>query len=390
MATILYISANNPERSGADVSLGRIVLAAQASGHRPIVVLRRVSYLVELFERNSIPVIVLPILRLRATGSPVSKLGYPAAIARTVSWLKTIIQEYGVDLVHTNDFIDGLGNLAARLSGVPSCQHVRVIAPQRTTPLLLFLRRLTKYSNHIFCVSEAVRQAMFPSEARHVSVLYDWVEETLVHRSIGSASIRQELGLDNEVRLVGCVGRLEFWKGQHLFLEAAEKIAHQVKDVHFLIVGGPTTHKHEYATALADQRRRLAEPDRVTLLGYREDIPSIMHDLAIAVHASLLPEPFGLVVMEAMHAGNVVVAANAGGVREQIEDGVTGFLYKPGNVDEMAEKIVQALCLADPTQVGERARQSIERRFAKTPSLQALLNVYDELLAKQSLRNEVL
>lgn len=384
MATILYISANNPERSGADVSLGRIVLAAQASGHRPIVVLRRVSYLVELFERNSIPVIVLPILRLRATDSPVSKLGYPAAIARTVSSLNTIIQEYRVDLVHTNDFIDGLGNLAAHLSGVPSCQHVRVIASQRATPLLLFLRRLTKYPDHIFCVSEAVRRTMFPSEARHVSILYDWVEETLVQRPIGSASIRQELGLDSAVRLVGCVGRLEFWKGQHLFLEAADKIARQVKDVHFLIIGGPTTHKHEYAASLADLRRRVSEPDRVTLLGHRDDIPTIMRDLAVTVHTSLLPEPFGLVVMEAMHAGSVVVAANAGGVREQVEDGVTGFLYEPSNVDEMAEKIVQALRLTDLAQMGERARQSVERRFTKTPSLQALLNVYNELLAKQS------
>lgn len=390
MATILYISANNPERSGADVSLSRIVLASQASGHRPIVVLRRVSYLVELFERNSIPVIVHPILRLRATDSPVNKLGYPAAIARTVSWLKTIIQEYGVNLVHTNDFIDGLGNLAARLSGVPSCQHVRVIAPQRATPLLLFLHCLTKYSDHIFCVSEAVRRAMFPREARHVSVLYDWVEEALVQRPVGSASIRQELGLDNDIRLVGCVGRLEFWKGQHLFLEAVEKIARQVKNVHFLIVGGPTSHKHEYATSLADLRRRVSEPDRVTLLGHRDDISSIMCDLAVIVHASLLPEPFGLVVMEAMHAGSVIVAANAGGVREQVEDGVTGFLYEPGNVDEMAEKIVQALRLADRTQMGERARQSIERRFAKTPSVQALLNVYNELLTKRSFRNEAL
>jgi glycosyltransferase involved in cell wall biosynthesis len=229
---------------------------------------------------------------------------------------------------------------------------------------------------------------MFPSVARHVSVLYDWVEETLVQRPVGSAYIRQELGLDDDIRLVGCVGRLEFWKGQHLFLKAAEKIAHQIKDVHFLIVGGPTSHKHDYATVLADLHRRMSEPERVTLLGHRDDISCIMRELAVTVHASLLPEPFGLVVMEAMQAGSVVVAANAGGVREQVEDAVTGFLYEPGNVDEMAERIVQALYLADPAEIGERAKQSVERRFAKTASVQALLNVYNGLLAKQSLSNE--
>jgi glycosyltransferase involved in cell wall biosynthesis len=113
-----------------------------------------------------------------------------------------------------------------------------------------------------------------------------------------------------------------------------------------------------------------------------------MRELAVTVHASLLPEPFGLVVMEAMQAGSVVVAANAGGVREQVEDAVTGLLYEPGNVDEMAERIVQALYLADPAEIGERAKQSVERRFAKTASVQALLNVYNGLLAKQSLSNE--
>ena len=67
-----------------------------------------------------------------------------------------------------------------------------------------------------------------------------------------------------------------------------------------------------------------------------EDVPLQLETLDILVHASLIPEPFGQVVIEGMASGLPVVAPRAGGPAEVIEDGVTGILYPMGDVGALA------------------------------------------------------
>ena len=86
---------------------------------------------------------------------------------------------------------------------------------------------------------------------------------------------------------------------------------------------------------------------RIHLLGFRQDVPQLMRLSHVVVHTSIAPEPFGRVIVEGMLACRPVVATQAGGTVEIIEDGVSGVLVPPGNAKALAT--VLADLLADPS-----------------------------------------
>ena len=174
---------------------------------------------------------------------------------------------------------------------------------------------------------------------------------------------------------IGVFGRLSPWKGQHILLEALSDIP----DVHAVLVGDALFGETAYAEAL---RARAGQPDiagRVHFLGFRRDIPELMKSMDIIVHTSTSPEPFGLVIVEAMLARKPVIATRAGGALEIIRDGASGLLVAPGSVSELRTAIQQLL--ADPAmanQLGQAGRRRAEEAF----SLGALLDGISGLLQR--------
>jgi glycosyltransferase involved in cell wall biosynthesis len=131
------------------------------------------------------------------------------------------------------------------------------------------------------------------------------------------------------------VGRLAPWKGQHLVLEAFAA-AFPVDGAVLAVVGAPLFGEDDYAASLPAHAARLGIADRTMFTGFVDDIAGVLGDADVFVHASVRPEPFGQVVVEAMGAGLAVVAAEAGGPAEVIANGVDGLLYAPGDVDALA------------------------------------------------------
>ena len=81
--------------------------------------------------------------------------------------------------------------------------------------------------------------------------------------------------------------------------------------------------------------------DRVTFAGFVDDVAGVLAGADIAVHASVIPEPHGQVVVEAMAAGVPVIAAAAGGPAEIVTDGVDGVLVPPGDVAALANALTR-------------------------------------------------
>ena len=165
------------------------------------------------------------------------------------------------------------------------------------------------------------------------------------------ARLRNELGLC-DVRVVGVFSRLAEWKGQHVLLEA---LPHLPPDVHALFVGGALFQEDQrYTDKLRREAERLGLQDRVHFLGFRDDIPHLLHLTDVVVHTSTAPEPFGRVIVEGMMACKPVVATRAGGAVEILEDGKTGRLVSPGDAEMLAQVLNDLL--AHP----EKARQMAE------------------------------
>jgi glycosyltransferase involved in cell wall biosynthesis len=119
-----------------------------------------------------------------------------------------------------------------------------------------------------------------------------------------------------------------------------------------------------YAGKLEQIVREEGLGEKVSFLGERKDIGDLMNVSDVIVHASIEPEPWGLVVAEGMAAGRAVVASSAGGPLEMIEHGRTGLLVPPGDPVALA-KAIESL-LENPelrVQMGQAARRHAEEHF---------------------------
>ncbi|WP_342228480.1 glycosyltransferase family 4 protein [Nocardia wallacei] len=127
--------------------------------------------------------------------------------------------------------------------------------------------------------------------------------------------------------VVAVVGRLAPWKGQDVFLRAVART--RIRPARILLIGGAFFDEEPYRAGLERLAAALDLP--VTSTGHVEDPESLLAQADILVHCSVLPEPFGQVVVEGMRAGCAVIATRPGGPAEIIESGVNGLLVAAGD-----------------------------------------------------------
>ena len=180
---------------------------------------------------------------------------------------------------------------------------------------------------------------------------------------------------------VGLVSTFARWKGHDVFLQAMASIPADLP-VRGYIVGGPlydtagSQHRLEELQALAD-RLRLSE--RVGFTGFLPAAPA-MRALDVVVHASTRPEPFGMVIAEAMACGRAVITSGSGGAAELIEAGVDALTHVPGDAEDLSRCIVRLAGDAElRRQLGSRARAAACRRFDSERLAQEVVAVYEAI-----------
>lgn len=168
-----------------------------------------------------------------------------------------------------------------------------------------------------------------------------------------------------EGRTVFCfVGRLQHWKGVDVYLRAAADLHRRHGgDVGFLVLGGSLFGREEgYAATLRTLAADLGLGDAVRFLGHRDDAREVMAAADVVVHASRLPEPLGIVVLEAMALAKPVIASRTRGPEELIDDGRTGLLTPPDDPRALARAMDQLATAgrAARAEMGEAARAAFD------------------------------
>ena len=245
--------------------------------------------------------------------------------------LRRRIRELGADIVHTNSLKAALyGGLAGRLAGVPVVWHVRdrIADDYLPGPAVELVRGLSRVLPVAVIANSHETMSTVPRRPRRTvlynAIVYDAVEE-----------VEERKAERHSTTVIGMVGRLSPWKGQHLFLEAFAE-AFRETEVRARLIGDALFGENEYAETLHRSAEKLGIAREVEFRGFREDIWAELRELDVLVHCSVRPEPFGQVVLEGLAAGVPVVAAAGGGPAELITNGVNGILTTPGNVPELA------------------------------------------------------
>lgn len=161
------------------------------------------------------------------------------------------------------------------------------------------------------------------------------------------------------------LGRIARTKGQREVLLAMPEILASCPSARLTVVGAPLFGEEEYAAECRAMVSRLGLQDAVSFVGPSARPTRDLDDATLLVHASPVPEPFGQVVAEAMARGVPVVATDAGGVKELLQDdgGDVGLLVPPGDPSALARAVLEVL--HDPAGARRRATAAYERARAR-------------------------
>jgi len=185
---------------------------------------------------------------------------------------------------------------------------------------------------------------------------------------------------------VGLVGSYAKWKGHQVFLEAVRILAplFPSSKVEFFVIGGPL-----YATSgsqwtkieLENLAGAMGVANRVVFLPHQTEIDLLYRGLDLVVHASTKPEPFGRTIVEGMAYGKAVVAALDGGVGEIIDDGKDAMAFRPGDPEDMAQKI--AMVLLDQelrVRLGVAGHEKAQDHFSRGALKARVIGLYEQLV----------
>ncbi len=180
---------------------------------------------------------------------------------------------------------------------------------------------------------------------------------------------------------IGCFGRVRAQKGTDVFVEAMCRLLPRYPDFSAVIVGAITPEQQGFAN---DLKRRIGEAglqSRILMTGELpiEEVPRWYQRLTIYAFTSR-NEGFGLTLIEAMSAGSALVASRAGAAEVVVEDGVTGVLTPPGDVDALVAALEPLM--RDPASaaaMGERARARVLEKFSLDAEANGIAAVYRAL-----------
>ena len=172
--------------------------------------------------------------------------------------------------------------------------------------------------------------------------------------------------INKEKKIVLMPGRLTSWKGQELFIEAVNlvKIELGYEAFHVVILGSEQG-RDLYKKKLVSLTEQYRLTNQIKFINNCNDMALAYKVSDIIVSASIEPEAFGRVAVEAQSMQKLIIASNIGGSNETIVDGKTGILFESGDAGSLCKKIIQAITMDESTiqLIGKEGRKNIIKKF---------------------------
>lgn len=311
--------------------------------------------------------------RIQALGIPVEALGMQSGVPNPLAFFRLVrrLKKLKPDAVHTWCYhADLFGGLAARLAGVPAIgwgiRHGNLSPLSNKHSTLTVVRACAFLSRwvplRILCCSQVAMQV-------HVDVGYVADKMVVVPNGfdlacfkpdeVARSSVRAELGVEDDILLVGMIGRFKPQKNYGGFVEAAGLLHQRMPEVHFLMAGSGVDATN---AGLVSDIQQVDVEGVMHLIGERNDIPRLMAALDVLASSSI-GEAFPNVLGEAMASGVPCAVTDVGDSAYIVGD--AGRVVMPGDMSGLASALEELFTLPHAARraLGKRARARVEEHF---------------------------
>ena len=239
------------------------------------------------------------------------------------------------DIIYSNTTDNLFGLISAKFAQVPHICHIREygLRDQNVRQIIgdrFYYRILTKYSQRLICISKNLQEYVDSRNANiqtKTTLVYDYV-----YLDYSSNIIRNFQKLHFMI-----AGSIIEGKGQLFLINALDLLKKKGLDVNLSIFGDCSS---SYCQKLQNYVTDLGLSEQVSFEGFSHCLQEERKKFDFAVMASN-SEAFGRVTVEAMHAGQIILATNSGANPEIITHGVTGFLYENGDLDSFVRGVFE-------------------------------------------------
>ena len=342
MNNIVFLHSSS-ELYGSDRSLLNLVKNLDKDKFNITVILPEDGPLVDKINSfDNVEVIINELAVLRRKNLSLSGMSkYFIELIRSIKFINNLIKEKSIDIVYTNTSVIFVGGISAKICKVKSVWHIREIIKSKYERFIVS-KIVNIFSDYIIANSKATAEAISKNKDK-VKVVYNAIDieknsglEDIdeVYKEVAATIVRS----NNKIK-IGMAGRINRWKGQKLFVDMAKLVSEENDNVEFLIAGDVYKGEDYILDNLKGYILESGVKDKIGLLGQVDNMSNFYKKLDIFVLPSIQPEPFGLVVIEAMNNKLPVVATNHGGPVEIIDNNIDGFLVDYKDAREMAQVV---------------------------------------------------
>lgn len=310
----------------------------------------------------------------------------PFRIWANIGLLESVIREYGVDIIHAR-------SRAPAWSAYYAARRTKIPFVTTFHGIYNIQNRFKRLYNSIMTRGDVVI-AISEFGAEHIRQNYHVTGKpmTVIHRGVdlaifNPAAVAQRRLIDlakawrlpDDQPIIMLPGRITRWKGQAYLINALARM----KEVDFFCIlcgddEGHPDYRKEIEKLVIDH----GMGHRIRIVGNTQDMPAAYLLAHVVVSASLDPEAFGRVAIEAQAMGRPIIATNHGGSTETVLHGQTGWLVTPGSEEEMERALREALTLPQSTlqAIGHTGMEHVRHHFSSELMCHKELDVYEHLL----------
>lgn len=383
MKSILFIH-QSAELYGSDKTMLYFLSELDKTKYFPVIVLPFDGPLKIELEKNHIKVVIAPVLKLyRKMFTPKNVITFFREYKEGVAVLDKLNKEHDFKLVYTHTLAALIGIIFAKKRKIKHLWHVQEIIAKPKIFNLAFKKLLSLNCNHKVIYDSIATMSFWIKDntiltAKSMAV-WNGIEVNNIQtfKDEDMAEIRENYFKSNKVEIIiALVGRINSWKGQQLLLTAFNILSKTNQNIKLVFLGSAPPNQEIFEIDLKNKIKEYNLEEKVIVIPFQKDITRFWNSIDIAVVPSTEPEPFGMVVIEAMLAKKPVVASNHGGPTEIVIDNETGFLFESNNEILLANAIQK---LVDNPNLRNSFGEKGYQRVLNTFSLESHVNHFEKI-----------